>query len=173
MTEPPVGGQRLHRFRSRLLAERERLQQLVSRLEDLGLEASQAESLGELSTYDNHPADIGDELFERSKDRSIKNFLERQIHAIEAALVRIDNGQYGLCSDCGRPIPLERLEALPSAAFCIDCQIAHEGSAGQSGEPAQEWFPPLGHDAAAIWQEVERYGTSSTPPDETDPPMLQ
>jgi RNA polymerase-binding transcription factor DksA len=47
------------------------------------------------------------------------NFLTRQV---SDALERIDNGNYGLCLNCGQPIPPKRLAALPWVAFCIACQ---------------------------------------------------
>jgi len=45
-----------------------------------------------------------------------------QIDQIEMALAKIDNGTYGVCEDCGKEIPLPRLEALPFATQCIDCK---------------------------------------------------
>ena len=47
--------------------------------------------------------------------------------AVEAALDRIDDGSYGLCESCARPIAEERLEALPYTPFCIECERRHEG----------------------------------------------
>ena len=40
---------------------------------------------------------------------------------IEHALDRLDAGSYGACEECGAPIPLERLEAIPAARFCVAC----------------------------------------------------
>lgn len=45
---------------------------------------------------------------------------------IEKSLARLENGQYGLCSDCGMPISEERLSVLPSALHCIECQNHRE-----------------------------------------------
>jgi RNA polymerase-binding transcription factor DksA len=46
----------------------------------------------------------------------------RQLEDTEAALQRLDDGEYGSCAQCGQPIPAERLEILPAAKFCIGCQ---------------------------------------------------
>jgi DnaK suppressor protein len=43
---------------------------------------------------------------------------------VQAALWRMDEGRYGLCTDCHAPVGLERLEILPQAALCLDCQRA-------------------------------------------------
>ena len=45
---------------------------------------------------------------------------------IDAALKRIDDGTYGICTNRGEQIPVERLEALPYATLCIDCQRERE-----------------------------------------------
>jgi DnaK suppressor protein len=54
---------------------------------------------------------------------------ERQLLLqIDDALRRMDDGRYGHCSSCGRPINLKRLEAIPWARFCVDCQeLAEKG----------------------------------------------
>ena len=46
---------------------------------------------------------------------------------IDAALKRIEEGTYGICTNCGKEIPVDRLEALPWATLCIDCQRGLEG----------------------------------------------
>jgi DnaK suppressor protein len=46
----------------------------------------------------------------------------REIEDIDAAIRRIQQGTYGVCEACGRPIPLRRLRALPAARYCIDCE---------------------------------------------------
>jgi len=50
--------------------------------------------------------------------------------AINAALAKIESGEYGLCDVCGEPINEARLEAVPTAAFCLRCQKSHEARQG-------------------------------------------
>ena len=45
---------------------------------------------------------------------------------IELALEKIDHNRYGVCSNCGEEIPLERLQAKPSVSLCLPCQNKHE-----------------------------------------------
>lgn len=55
--------------------------------------------------------------------------IDRHVHelrALEAALLRIGRGGYGICLDCEQPIPLARLEANPAAERCVACQGVHE-----------------------------------------------
>lgn len=53
-----------------------------------------------------------------------------ELQAIGAALRRMDDGSYGICTDCGGEVDLERLRAEPQAARCIDCQRRHEKTYG-------------------------------------------
>ncbi|MBX5464141.1 MAG: TraR/DksA C4-type zinc finger protein, partial [Clostridia bacterium] len=116
---------RAERLRRRIEAEMASLRHRLEAVES-GLGRSQGEALGELSTYDNHPADIGDETFQRSQDVAYRNRWERRLEELEAALRRMDEGTYGYCERCGRPIEIGRLEAAPEARLCASCQRAAE-----------------------------------------------
>jgi DnaK suppressor protein len=48
------------------------------------------------------------------------------LEQVNAALRRLDEATYGICADCGEPIPIERLEALPYATLCVRCQSTRE-----------------------------------------------
>ena len=54
----------------------------------------------------------------------------RQVAEIDAALARIDSGEYGLCTDCGNPIEPKRLAAVPFTLLCTECATRHEGEGG-------------------------------------------
>jgi YteA family regulatory protein len=132
--------------------------------------------MGELSSYDNHPADEGTDLFEREKDIALNEHYELQLKNINRALEAIENGKYGKCEVCGKDIPIERLKALPNTTFCIehspDQVVSHD-------RPVEEGvlMPPWGKfdmdekdenvvfDAEDSWQEVAQWGTSETPSD--------
>ncbi len=43
---------------------------------------------------------------------------------VTSALARVDAGTYGVCESCGRPIDIERLDALPSVGLCVSCKAA-------------------------------------------------
>jgi DnaK suppressor protein len=65
---------------------------------------------------------------ERSRLISVVKALRSTLQDGERALAKIDSGTYGICELCGKPIDLERLEALPWALVCIGCK--QKGSAG-------------------------------------------
>jgi RNA polymerase-binding protein DksA len=98
--------------RGALLAARA---QAVEELDD-----TQIEGPGQM-TYGSQAA-AASHVFEQQRDLALREHLEQHIRAIDAALARLDDGTYGRCESCGQPIAAERLEALPWAALCIDCQ---------------------------------------------------
>jgi RNA polymerase-binding transcription factor DksA len=72
-------------------------------------------------TYGSQAA-AASQVFEQQRDLALREKNELQLAAVEAAVGRLDAGTFGMCIRCGRPIAPERLEALPWAAHCIDCQ---------------------------------------------------
>src|SRR6476469_7215183 len=72
-------------------------------------------------TYGSQAA-AASQVFEQQRDLALRDRNEQHLAQVDAALVRLDHGTYGSCASCGRPIAPERLEAIPWAALCIDCQ---------------------------------------------------
>jgi RNA polymerase-binding transcription factor DksA len=100
--------------RARLETEQARVEGLIGELKgELG--TSENDDISELADYDQHPADTATETFEREKDLSILEQLERELVELQAALVRVDDGTYGVDEVTGDPIDPARLEALPTA----------------------------------------------------------
>jgi RNA polymerase-binding protein DksA len=118
---------KLEEERRRLLGARADLQAEVEQ------ESAGGEDVSELSSVDQHPADQATETFEREKDLSILESTDEQLRDIERAFARIENGSYGTCEVCGRPIGDERLQAKPSARLCIDHQREAEKDLSPSG----------------------------------------
>ncbi|MEO6988065.1 MAG: TraR/DksA C4-type zinc finger protein [Aquihabitans sp.] len=86
-----------------------------------------ARSLGELGVnsptapdFDENFADSAQVTAELGENQALAANLRDQIHDIEHALTRIEEGTYGTCEFCGEPIAAARLEAMPAARFCID-----------------------------------------------------
>src|SRR5207244_13159043 len=68
------------------------------------------------------PADAGSTLSETDRTEAALAAVQSQRRLVLDALVRIDRGVYGVCADCGQPIPEGRLDARPAAARCAGCQ---------------------------------------------------
>jgi DnaK suppressor protein len=72
-------------------------------------------------TYGSQAA-AASQVFDQQRDLALRDRAEHHLALVDAAIARLDAGTYGACQRCGRPIPPERLEALPWAAYCIACQ---------------------------------------------------
>lgn len=72
-------------------------------------------------TYGSQAA-AASQVFEQQRDLALRDRATQQLVLVDGALVRLESGTYGTCLRCGRPIAEARLEALPWAAHCIDCQ---------------------------------------------------
>jgi DnaK suppressor protein len=114
-----------NRFRVALVEERARV---AAALENLHEETAGtlSEDAGEEAAYDNHLGDTATETYDRELDYTLEENSEHLLGEIDAALKRIDDGTYGVCTNCGKQIPAERLEARPWATLCIDCQRERE-----------------------------------------------
>ncbi|MDG0793669.1 TraR/DksA C4-type zinc finger protein [Cohnella ginsengisoli] len=133
-----------------------------------------ADDTGELSSYDNHPADLGTETFERERDAAIdQRYFERR-DDVERALAKMEDGTYGLCEISGEPIGYDRLEAMPAARYSI-AHVPNEETATGDYRPVEEDVmtqPPSGagehrqrqagrFDDADAWKTLEEYGNAS------------
>src|SRR5450432_2487901 len=102
MADATAAGQR-----AVLTAERERL---TSELEAMGVDRG---------SYDDGFADSGQVTAERGEVDALVGSLRDTLSDIDGALTKLDNGTYGICEECGRPIGEARLEAMPAARLCI------------------------------------------------------
>ncbi len=133
-------------YRRRLQGIRRRLLQRIERMGEAGLDLPMQETTSELSSYDNHPGDLGSEVFERSKDFALQEQAAITLRQVEEALDRLAQGRYDRCAECGQPIDKERLDALPYATLCIHCQQEVEASIDRHKRPIEEdvIVPPFG-----------------------------
>ncbi len=76
---------------------------------------------------DNHLGDMASVTFDRELDDGLEEGAQDTIRQIDAALQRIEDGTYGICAVCGKPIGEERLRAIPWATLCIDDQRTASG----------------------------------------------
>ncbi len=113
-----------------LQAMRKRLEEerasLVSDIDSLQIENENQDTDYGAS---NHPGDDATEVFLRERNLTLRENADDMLAQVNAALERLDKGTYGICQRCGQQINPERLEALPSAAYCITCQSAIEQEA--------------------------------------------
>ncbi|TME56263.1 MAG: hypothetical protein E6I60_04345 [Chloroflexi bacterium] len=111
------------RARQRLGEERAHRQSLAQRLRR---EESDPVESSELSKIDQHPAELGTETFERELELTTLMIVEAELKDIDDAMGKLEQGTYGVCEACGKPIDPERLEAKPWARFCVADQARIE-----------------------------------------------
>jgi RNA polymerase-binding transcription factor len=98
-------------MRAALLAERERLA------------GERAETIvaPDPMTYGSQAA-AASQVFAQQRDLALRDRTDHQLELVDEALARLEAGTFGACVRCGNPIAVDRLEALPWAPRCIDCQ---------------------------------------------------
>jgi len=112
------------RFREALLEERRRVVEAIDYLHKENPGSIEEET--EDQTLDNHLAETATATLDREIDYTLEENSEHVLTAIDEALKRIEDGTYGICTNCGRPIREERLAAIPWATHCIDCKRLEE-----------------------------------------------
>ena len=80
----------------------------------------------ELADYDQHPGDQGTETYIQEMDATTDIILDEEEQRVKDARRALDEGRYGVCVDCGKEIPPERLEAAPESIRCVDDQRRFE-----------------------------------------------
>jgi DnaK suppressor protein len=105
-------------LRARLIDERAELSEQLTTIEDSSFAQSQSELSGDVG-LDDESADAGTATFEREKDLSIENNVRDLLQKIDRAIKRIDEGTFGTCDVCGKPIEKARIKALPYVDLCI------------------------------------------------------
>ena len=109
-------------YRARLLEERERLLSAVDFL-DRENPGSIADELGDIVTSgDDNLGDTATATYDRELDQTLEEGAQQTLAAISDALSKIDDGTFGTCEVCGKPIGEDRLAAIPWARLCIDDQ---------------------------------------------------
>lgn len=109
-------------YKKRLLAEKKDVEDLLNLMKDMRTIDSNVEMANELSIYDNHPADLATQTFDKERGLALKGNEMNILNKIESALKMVEDGSYGTCKSCGKKINEERLNFIPYAEYCIDCQ---------------------------------------------------
>ena len=113
----------LNRMKKRLEAKRDELQENIRGLTEAHPQPVDPIEAGE---GPQEIEDVAVDFLEIQQEQSILVNEQALLTEVQAALERIDKGTYGLCLNCGKPIPEKRLEAIPWAAYDVECQAQIE-----------------------------------------------
>lgn len=119
----------LQYFKNRLLKEKKEVMEIINLMKKAETINSNEEFSQELSSYDNHPSDTASELFDKERGLAFKGNEMNILNKIESSLESIEKGKYGSCKNCGKNINQDRLEFIPYAENCVECQKKLNSSA--------------------------------------------
>jgi DnaK suppressor protein len=120
--EEPWSAEEIAEVRAELEAEADRIRASLA-----AAEAELADLMSEGSDgAGRDPADVGSSNFERDQEMSLNANARDMLEQTTVALRRLDEGTYGYCEVCGKPIGKARLEVFPRATMCVACKQREE-----------------------------------------------
>lgn len=123
-----MDSNKMNQLKEKLVEEARSINGTLNKMHENGEAEMSEHTPNELSNYDNHPADLGSELYAVEMNMALKVHEQSKLNDINRALKKFENGSYGICEKCKQEIELERLEAMPSAKFCMSCEKETEAS---------------------------------------------
>ena len=136
----------LANFRKQLIQKRDLLTNNFTSLTSTHIHMSESDSGEILKITSQTQMEQGTEAFDRLLDLNLAGATRESIAAINMAIARIDDGTYGICESCNRPISIERLRAIPFTRKCITCKEEEE-----RGKPR---FTPFADSVAPVVEDV-------------------
>ena len=121
-------------WKAKLTEERKKLTDQLRNVEEGILNRSQRDASGDPSGHSTHMAEAGTENFERDITLAHASNGQNTVFEIDEALKRIEEGTFGNCESCAKPIRKERLKAVPYAHLCISCQSNEEARPRPGGQ---------------------------------------
>lgn len=112
----------LDHFRTIIMEKKKEIIEELQTLRDSMMDSTTGEYASESSTYSTH-MEQGTDAMEREKTFLFASREGKFLNYLEDALQRIDKAEYGKCSECGKLIEKERLEAVPHARQCLKCKM--------------------------------------------------
>ena len=116
------GKQDLEHFKTIILEKKKEILEELEALRDTMMDSTTGEYASESSTYSTH-MEQGTDAMEREKTFLFASREGKFLNNLEDALIRLERGEYGRCSECGKLIEKERLEAVPHAQQCLQCKL--------------------------------------------------
>lgn len=114
-------SEELESFRNVLHDLRSRLRGDLNQMTDEALRRNLAEGSGNLSNVPIHMADVGTENYDQEFTLGLIENEQGTLELVNEAIRRIEQGKFGVCTECDEPIAKQRLTALPYARHCIHC----------------------------------------------------
>ena len=116
----------LMKFKELILENKEAILDQIEHISKDTLKQTQKDASGDISGYTYHMADVATDTYDREFSLGIASNERQILYEIDDALKRIEDGNYGICTDCGKLVSRKRLKAIPYTQLCLKCQQARE-----------------------------------------------
>ncbi len=116
----------LAKYKQLLIERREHILSGIKHITDDNLKKTLRDSSGDISGYTYHMADMASDAYNREFSLNLASSEREIVLSIEEALKRLEEKTFGDCFVCGKAIAKQRLEAVPYAKNCIECQKKQE-----------------------------------------------
>jgi len=120
MKKTNLNSKELEKFKEMLLDKRREIFRSVYEMEDETLRKSRLDATGDLSSMPIHMADLGSDNYEQEFTLELMDSERKLLKEIDEALMRIEDGTYGICEGLNKPIPKSRLKAQPWARYSVE-----------------------------------------------------
>lgn len=117
-----LSAKRLKEFQKQLDEEREKVLASIADIEARTSGQDEFEMALTEGDSDDGPSDAAIETLDRGTEFALEENLRTMLEEIDAASVKIEKATYGVCDNCGGDIKMARLERIPSATMCVECQ---------------------------------------------------
>ncbi len=126
MKEQKMPKKEIKKFKEMILKKKADILEQIDHISKDTLKKSQKDASGDISGYSYHMADLATDTFDREFSLGLASNERQTLYEIEDALKRIDEGVFGLCESCKKPISKIRLKAIPFTKLCLKCQELKE-----------------------------------------------
>ncbi|MDD5439631.1 MAG: TraR/DksA family transcriptional regulator [Candidatus Omnitrophica bacterium] len=123
---PKLPKRELERYKKALLAEKAKIFGEFVHLKNDALNTSMKDAAGDLSGYSYHLADMASGVYETDFLLRLAADERERLYTIDEAPKRIEDGTFGVCVACAKPITKQRLAAIPQTEYCLKCQELEE-----------------------------------------------
>ena len=121
-----LGKKDVQQFKKLLIERKESINEEINHISSDTLKQSQKDASGDISGYSLHMADVATDNYDREFSLGLAGNERELLFEIDQALVKIKDGTFGICEECGKAISQIRLKAVPQAKLCIKCQESKE-----------------------------------------------
>lgn len=125
-TKKKINTKKFDPYKKTLLKLKEQVEGDIRQMSDENA-GSATDRMGDVSGHAMHMADVATDMYDREFNLGLASNDREVLFKVDEALGRIEDGSYGICIECKKPIAIARLKAIPYVSTCLKCQEKLEG----------------------------------------------